>query len=148
MWLLSALCYCRFETSYSLLHILLGTPTATPTSGDSPTLLPIIKLWPNLIAAACELTGEQRIKVIGILLQLLLWNSSAQKQERSEVLGGATVVSGSVQKLDLAMLKPLWSLYTAMTKDYGKARRAVHMCCIYMYMHIQLSIIHQFVGVI
>lgn len=108
--------YRRFETSYSLLHILLGPPTDTPTS---EALLPVIKLWPNLIAAACELTGEQRIKVVGILLQLLQWSSSANKLQSVE--GGASAAGGSssVQKLDLAMLKPLWSLYSAMSKEYG-----------------------------
>ena len=109
--------YRRFETSYSLLHILLGPPTDTPTS---EALLPVTKLWPNLIAAACELTGEQRIKVIGILLQLLQWSSSANKLQSVE--GGASVAaggSGGVQKLDLAMLKPLWSLYSTMSKEYG-----------------------------
>lgn len=123
-------CYCyRFETSYSLLHILLGRPTATPTSGSPPTFLPIVKLWPNLIAAACELTGDQRIKVIGIILQLLLWNSSAHKQDRSEAVGGASA-SASVQRLDLAMLKPLWSLYTAMSKDYGMKRGRQKLHCL------------------
>ncbi len=110
----------RFETSYSLLHILLGSSKTTPAVETPPSILPIIKLWPNLIAAACELTGEQRIKVIGILLQLLLWNSSTQKQEGSVEMGGASATgTGNVQRIDLAMLKPLWSLYTTMSKDYG-----------------------------
>ena len=119
----------RFETSYSLLHILLGSPTATPTYEAPSTLLPIVKLWPNLIAAACELTGEQRIKVIGILLQLLLWNSSAQKVEG----GGASAGSGTSQRLDLTMLKPLWSLYTTTSKEYGKRRQTLKQLYVHVY---------------
>ena len=132
LWVWSVINYLimliRFETSYSLLHILLGSSKATPTIEASPSILPIIKLWPNLIAAACELTGEQRIKVIGILVQLLLWNSSTQKQEGTGTVevGGASA-TGTVQRLDLALLKPLWSLYTTMSKDYGMISHVCHM---------------------
>lgn len=71
-----------------------------------------MQLWPKLIAAACELTGEQRLKVLGLLLQLLHLNSSGTNE------GAAVPVTGP--RLDLTLLKPLWTLYTSMTKNEGK----------------------------
>ena len=100
----------RFDTSYSLLRILLEDQSKKTIT--SPTWLPIVKLWPSLIAAACDLTGEERIKLIGLLLQVLCLNSKIGSTN------GASVAAG-VQKLDLTLLKPLWSLYTAMSKEYG-----------------------------
>ena len=104
----------RFNTSYSLLRILLGDPSDLTTSGTPPiSSLPVITLWPKLIAAACELTGDQRLKVVGLLLQLLHLNSSRME-------GEATATSSS-PRLDLTLLKPLWSLYTSMTKTEGES---------------------------
>ena len=100
----------RFDTSYSLLRILLEDQSKKTIT--SPTWLPIVKLWPSLIAAACDLTGEERIKLIGLLLQVLCLNSKIGSTN------GASVAAG-VQKLDLTLLKPLWSLYTTMSKEYG-----------------------------
>lgn len=96
---------CRFDTSYSLLRILLNGASTSESPTTTLLSLPLVQLWPKLIAAACELTGEQRLKVVGLLLQFLHLSSNGSTERR----------------LDLTLLKPLWTLYTTMTKQEGKA---------------------------
>ena len=107
----------RFNTSYLLLRILLGGGASDPTTPLKPLLtLPLVQLWPKLITAACELTGEQRLKVLGLLLQLLHLNSTSNISASNS--SGATPITGP--RLDLILLKPLWLLYTTMTKNEGR----------------------------
>jgi hypothetical protein len=103
----------RFNTSYTLLRILLGGASSDLATPSKPLpSLPLVQLWPHLIAAACELTGDQRLKVVGLMLQLLHLNTC-------DVREGAAVPTTS-PKLDLTLLKPLWSLYTVLTKNEEK----------------------------
>ena len=62
----------RFESSHLFLQLLLCKERKLASS------LPLNQLWPSLIGAACQLTGEKRLKVVALLLQVLHLSSSSR----------------------------------------------------------------------
>ena len=62
----------RFESSHLFLELLLCKERKLASS------LPLNQLWPSLIGAACQLTGEKRLKVVALLLQVLHLSSSSR----------------------------------------------------------------------
>lgn len=96
----------RFDTGYAILHALLCE--ATPTSLS----LPLPRLWTLLITVACQHKGQERIKVVKLLQELV---------NRQTTLAAESADSGSKgPKLELSALKPLWQLYTTLVKEYGE----------------------------
>ena len=73
--------------------------------------LPVEQLWPLLISVACQHTGRQRLKVIGLLMEIINLQSVDGGEEKMK------------KKMQLSALKPLWQLYTTIIKEYGKMRR-------------------------
>ena len=69
--------------------------------------LPLKQLWPLLIGVACQHTGKERLKVVGLLMEII----NLQSKEGDEK-----------KRLELSALKPLWQLYTTITKEYGISR--------------------------
>ncbi|XP_071105472.1 zinc finger ZZ-type and EF-hand domain-containing protein 1-like isoform X1 [Haliotis cracherodii] len=86
-----------FETGHTILESVL--------SSDVALCLPLCDLWSSLVYVACKQTGTQRLKAIQLLLKI------TQTQFRCRL--------GTDQKpsVDPGLLKPLWFLYTSLTKD-------------------------------
>lgn len=70
--------------------------------------LPVEQLWPLLIGVACQHTGQERLKVIGLLMELINFQCREGEGERWK------------KKMQLSDLKPLWQLYTTVIKEFGK----------------------------
>ncbi len=70
--------------------------------------LPVEQLWPLLIAVACQHTGQERLKVIGLLMDII------------GMLGEDGAGDKWKKRLELSALKPLWQLYTTIIKEYGE----------------------------
>ena len=69
--------------------------------------LPVEQLWPLLIAVSCQHTGQERLKVIGLLMDIVcLMSEGADEKWKA--------------KLKLSALKPLWQLYTTVIKEFGE----------------------------
>ena len=77
--------------------------------------LPVEQLWPLLIAVSCQQTGQERLKVIGLLMDIVCLMSEGA-DEKWKV------------KLKLSALKSLWQLYTTIIKEFGESW-AVTACC-------------------
>jgi hypothetical protein len=99
----------RFTTGLRFLLQLL-TEAESGEGEVQATCVPVSQLWPNLIAVACHATGQDRLKVIRLLLQLLALTTEGPAGERP----------------DLSALRPLWQLYTTLVKDYG-AHHHLHL---------------------
>ena len=69
--------------------------------------LPVEQLWPLLIAVSCQHTGQERLKIIGLLMDIVCLMS-----ERADEKWKA--------KLKLSALKPLWQLCTTVIKEFGE----------------------------
>lgn len=71
--------------------------------------LPVEQLWRQLIAVACQHTGHERLKVIGLLMELINMQGTGKEGEEERR-----------KKMELSALKPLWQLYTTVIKEYGE----------------------------
>ncbi|KAK7804179.1 hypothetical protein U0070_022487 [Myodes glareolus] len=81
----------RFQTGFEILKQMLSEERVVPH-------LPLAKIWEWLVGVACRQTGHQRLKAIHLLLRIV------QCCTHSDLC-------------DLALLKPLWQLFTHM--EYG-----------------------------
>ncbi|KAM5273501.1 zinc finger ZZ-type and EF-hand domain-containing protein 1 [Ctenodactylus gundi] len=81
----------RFQTGFEILKQMLSEERVVPH-------LPLAKIWEWLVGVACRQTGHQRLKAIHLLLRIV----------------GCCTHS---DLCDLALLKPLWQLFTHM--EYG-----------------------------
>ena len=64
-------CAVRFDTGHAILSLLLN---------EVPQLVnSLSKLWPTLIAMACQNAGNERLKVIGLLRVLLMREIQVQR---------------------------------------------------------------------
>jgi hypothetical protein len=97
--------YSRFETGYLILSLLMDKKE------ELLNWLPVEQLWPLLIAVACQHTGQERLKVIGLLMDVICLMSTEGACEKWKA------------KLNLSALKPLWQLYTTVIKEYGEGGR-------------------------
>lgn len=97
--------FSRFETGYTILHAILCEDTPVSLS------LPLSRLWILLITVACQHKGQERIKVIKLLQELVNRQLAAAESADPGSTG---------PKLELSALKPLWQLYTTLVKDYGE----------------------------
>ncbi|XP_011358360.1 zinc finger ZZ-type and EF-hand domain-containing protein 1 [Pteropus vampyrus] len=78
----------RFQTGFEILKQMLSEERVVPH-------LPLAKIWEWLVGVACRQTGHQRLKAIHLLLRIV------QCCSHSDLC-------------DLALLKPLWQLFTHM----------------------------------
>ncbi|XP_038392311.1 zinc finger ZZ-type and EF-hand domain-containing protein 1 isoform X1 [Canis lupus familiaris] len=78
----------RFQTGFEILKQMLSEERVVPH-------LPLAKIWEWLVGVACRQTGHQRLKAIHLLLRIV------QCCTHSDLC-------------DLALLKPLWQLFTHM----------------------------------
>ena len=68
--------------------------------------LPVEQLWPLLIAVSCQHTGQERLKVIGLLMDIVcLMSEGADEKWKA--------------KLKLSALKPLWQLHTRQVRGWA-----------------------------
>nr|XP_045015573.1 zinc finger ZZ-type and EF-hand domain-containing protein 1 isoform X2 [Jaculus jaculus] len=81
----------RFQTGFEILKQMLSEEKVIPH-------LPLAKIWEWLVGVACRQTGHQRLKAIHLLLRIVLCCTHSDL-------------------CDLALLKPLWQLFTYM--EYG-----------------------------
>uniref|UniRef100_A0A2K6F960 Zinc finger ZZ-type and EF-hand domain containing 1 n=1 Tax=Propithecus coquereli TaxID=379532 RepID=A0A2K6F960_PROCO len=81
----------RFQTGFEILKQMLSEERVVPH-------LPLAKIWEWLVGVACRQTGHQRLKAIHLLLRIVRCCSHSDL-------------------CDLALLKPLWQLFTHM--EYG-----------------------------
>ncbi|PNJ22656.1 ZZEF1 isoform 1 [Pongo abelii] len=81
----------RFQTGFEILKQMLSEERVVPH-------LPLAKIWEWLVGVACRQTGHQRLKAIHLLLRIVR-------------------CCGHSDLCDLALLKPLWQLFTHM--EYG-----------------------------
>ena len=93
----------RFDTGFLILSLMMDKKE------QFASWLPVEQLWPLLIGVACQHTGQERLKVIGLLMELINFQSSKEGEG-----------DGWKKKMQLSALKPLWQLYTTIIKDYGK----------------------------
>ena len=73
--------------------------------------LPLARLWTHLIMVACQHKGQERIKVVKLLQELV---------NRQLVAAESADLGAAGQRLELSALKPLWQLYTTLVKEYGE----------------------------
>ncbi|XP_006899819.1 PREDICTED: zinc finger ZZ-type and EF-hand domain-containing protein 1 [Elephantulus edwardii] len=78
----------RFQTGFEILKQMLSEERVIPH-------LPLAKIWEWLVGVACRQTGHQRLKAIHLLLKIVRCCSHSDL-------------------CDLALLKPLWKLFTHM----------------------------------
>ncbi|XP_077980047.1 zinc finger ZZ-type and EF-hand domain-containing protein 1-like [Glandiceps talaboti] len=95
----------RFETGYVLLNTIL-------TESSLSQKLPLDELWCWLVYVSCRQTGQQRLKVIQLMLRILQLLSSVS-------MTSATPVDKSHHP-DLTLLRPLWLLLNKMAKETPK----------------------------
>uniref|UniRef100_A0A8C2QFK9 Zinc finger, ZZ-type with EF hand domain 1 n=1 Tax=Cricetulus griseus TaxID=10029 RepID=A0A8C2QFK9_CRIGR len=81
----------RFQTGFEILKQMLSEERVVPH-------LPLAKIWEWLVGVACRQTGHQRLKAIHLLLRIVRCCTHSDL-------------------CDLALLKPLWQLFTHM--EYG-----------------------------
>ncbi|XP_048654355.1 zinc finger ZZ-type and EF-hand domain-containing protein 1 isoform X3 [Marmota marmota marmota] len=81
----------RFQTGFEILKQMLSEERVVPH-------LPLGKIWEWLVGVACRQTGHQRLKAIHLLLRIVHCCTHSDL-------------------CDLALLKPLWQLFTHM--EYG-----------------------------
>ena len=109
----------RLDTGHSILHALFCEESLA-------RCLPLSQVWIALIAAACQHTGAERLKVVCLLMKLL------------NIHGSGTTEDVVKEKLELSALKPLWQLYTTMIKKFGK----YVMMVLFVYIHVTLCVLH------
>eukprot|EP00731_Ephydatia_muelleri_P019712 Em0012g537a len=107
----------RFDTGYSILRALLSEEKDIMFK-QIYSLLPLSDLWSNLICLACQVTGKQRLKILGLLVRLVQLCKTPAPQSTD----ATTMVSG-LERLNLSALKPLWQLYTKLIEDYERKER-------------------------
>eukprot|EP00731_Ephydatia_muelleri_P019637 Em0012g462a len=107
----------RFDTGYSILRALLSEEKDIIFK-QIYSLLPLSDLWSNLICLACQVTGKQRLKILGLLVRLVQLCKTPAPQSTD----ATTMVSG-LERLNLSALKPLWQLYTKLIEDYERKER-------------------------
>ena len=91
----------RFDTGFLILSLLMDRKE------ELVNWLPVEQLWPLLIAVSCQHTGQERLKVIGLLMDIVcLMSEGADEKWKA--------------KLKLSTLKPLWQLYTTVIKEFGE----------------------------
>ncbi|XP_023509054.2 zinc finger ZZ-type and EF-hand domain-containing protein 1 isoform X1 [Equus caballus] len=78
----------RFQTGFEILKQMLSEERVVPH-------LPLAKIWEWLVGVACRQTGHQRLKAIHLLLRMVRCCTHSDL-------------------CDLALLKPLWQLFTHM----------------------------------
>ncbi|XP_027480634.2 zinc finger ZZ-type and EF-hand domain-containing protein 1 isoform X2 [Zalophus californianus] len=78
----------RFQTGFEILKQMLSEERVVPH-------LPLAKIWEWLVGVACRQTGHQRLKAIHLLLRIVRCCTHSDL-------------------CDLALLKPLWQLFTHM----------------------------------
>ncbi|XP_006821822.1 zinc finger ZZ-type and EF-hand domain-containing protein 1-like [Saccoglossus kowalevskii] len=98
----------RFETGYVMLNTIL-TESLQPHRK-----LPQDELWCWLVYVSCRQTGQQRLKVIQLMLRILQLLSKSTQQ-----MTAAMPIDKSLTP-DLTLLRPLWLLLNKMAKETPK----------------------------
>ncbi|XP_070581023.1 zinc finger ZZ-type and EF-hand domain-containing protein 1-like [Ptychodera flava] len=96
----------RFETGYVLLNTIL-------TESTLALKLPLDELWCWLVYVSCRQTGQQRLKVIQLMLRILQLLSSGQAASAAQPLD-------KTHMPNLTQLRPLWLLLNKMAKETPK----------------------------
>lgn len=112
----------RLDTGHSILQSLLCDDSLA-------RCLPLNQVWTALVAAACQHTGAERLKVVNLLMQLISIHGKKSTEETTKT------------KLELSALKPIWQLYTTMIKKFGWCFWTLLLLCtiLYLYSRIFLS---------
>ncbi|XP_067952130.1 zinc finger ZZ-type and EF-hand domain-containing protein 1-like [Watersipora subatra] len=93
-----------FFTGFVILNHILSTPSYC-------RIIDAATLWKRLVVVACEQTGDQRLKVIQLLLYLL--QSHLRSDDDSSFEGPSELT------MDLKYLAPLWKLYKSLSDEHG-----------------------------